>query len=102
MCVSSHPGAILIPTNPQHAILKLPWAKPRLQIGRGAHVSVKNDVVLTEKRVSNRHAIITLGLHAPNGSAETQSAVIEQLKEGEAEPEVWVEDLKSSNGTFVS
>lgn len=58
--------------------------------------------MLQEKRVSNRHAVITLGLHAPNGNATTQSAVIEQLKEGEAEPEVWIEDLKSSNGTFVS
>lgn len=61
----------------------------------------KNHVVLQEKRVSNVHCRITLGLQGVNGSG-TSYASVQAWKDGEGEPEVWIEDLKSSNGTFVS
>lgn len=85
-------GALLIPVNPQHRILKIPWTKSSLQIGRGPPGPTHNDVVLQEKRVSNKHCRISLGIEGENG----QSSV------GDDEPEVWIEDLRSSNGTFVS
>ena len=88
------PGAVFIPTNADHAILKIPWQKPSLQIGRGPLGISGNGVVLNEKRISNRHCRITLGL---NQSSEH----VQSWRDGEAEPEVWLEDLNSSNGTFV-
>jgi hypothetical protein len=72
-------GAILVPVNPQHRILKIPWSRP-----------TGNDVVIQEKRVSNRHCKLSLGLQGHGSSI------------GDGEPDVWIEDLKSSNGTFVS
>jgi serine/threonine/tyrosine protein kinase RAD53 len=90
----------LIPTNPDHSILKIPWARPYLQIGRGPQLLARNDVVLKEKRLSNTHCRITLGLQSENGSGTSMSA-IQSWKDGESEPEVWIEDLSSSNGTFV-
>lgn len=53
-----------------------------------------NDVLLTEKRISGTHCKITLGVqvHGPNGY---------DWKAGEEEPDVWIHDLDSSNGTFV-
>jgi hypothetical protein len=92
-------GAILIPINASHSILKIPWSKSSLQIGRGAHVQARNDVILAEKRVSNVHCRVTLGLQAGNS---TPASVIQVWKEGEGEPDVWLEDMNSSNGTFVS
>lgn len=67
-----------------------------------------NDAVLQEKRVSNRHCRIYLGLHGggtgggKGATSHAQAALVQALKDGEAEPEVWIEDMKSSNGTFVS
>ncbi|WWD22805.1 hypothetical protein CI109_107299 [Kwoniella shandongensis] len=91
--------AVFISTSADRGILKIPWSKPAIQIGRGPYGLSKNDVVLPEKRVSNIHCRFTLGLQGPNGSGSS-SATVQSWKDGEAEPEVWVEDLKSSNGTF--
>nr|XP_031862170.1 uncharacterized protein CI109_002584 [Kwoniella shandongensis]KAA5529242.1 hypothetical protein CI109_002584 [Kwoniella shandongensis] len=93
--------AVFISTSADRGILKIPWSKPAIQIGRGPYGLSKNDVVLPEKRVSNIHCRFTLGLQGPNGSGSS-SATVQSWKDGEAEPEVWVEDLKSSNGTFVN
>jgi pSer/pThr/pTyr-binding forkhead associated (FHA) protein len=84
-------GATLIPINPQHRILKIPWTRPTLQIGRGPPQPTGNDVVLLEKRVSNKHCRISLGIDGINGQGP-----------GDDEPDVWIEDLKSSNGSYVS
>lgn len=44
-----------------------------------------------------------LGLQkGSGGQTNGSSALVQALKDGESEPEVWLEDLKSSNGTFVS
>ena len=59
-----------------------------------------NDVVLSEKRISNRHCKITLGINS-EGSSETSRQTMQTWKDGEAEPDVWIEDMGSSNGTFV-
>lgn len=91
-------GAVFIPTSQDHSILKIPWTKSSLQIGRGPYAVAGNDMVLLEKRISNRHCRVTLGI--PEGNS-TQSP-LQSWKDGEGEPEVWVEDLGSSNGTFVS
>ncbi|WVQ93923.1 hypothetical protein IAU59_001001 [Kwoniella sp. CBS 9459] len=93
--------AVFIPTNAERDILKIPWSKPSIQMGRGPYVLSKNDVILQEKRISNIHCKITLGMQGPNGSGSS-SATVQSWKDGEAEPEVWIEDLKSSNGTFVN
>lgn len=61
-----------------------------MQMGRGPQNATGNDVVIQEKRVSNKHCRVTLGM---TGSREDI---------GDKEPDVWIEDLKSSNGTFVS
>jgi hypothetical protein len=63
--------------------LRIPWSKEYIQIGRGHKSISRNDIVLPEKRVSNVHCRIVLGAR-------------------DDEPDVWVEDRKSSNGTFVS
>lgn len=94
------PGAVLIPTNPDHSILKIPWSRPYLQIGRGPFNMARNDIVMREKRISNVHCRITLGLQGENGSGASSSTV-KSWKDGEGEPDVWVEDLGSSNGSFV-
>jgi serine/threonine/tyrosine protein kinase RAD53 len=96
-------GAILIPMNHQHHILKLPWSMPALQIGRGpAHLS-GNNVVLQERRISNRHCRLTLGWQGSSSSSSVaQLPTLQSWRDGEAEPQVWVEDMGSSNGTFVS
>ena len=83
-------GAILIPINPQHRILKVPWSRQSMQMGRGPQGPTGNDVMIQEKRVSNRHCKIILGLQGQGSSI------------GDGEPDVWIEDMKSSNGTFVS
>jgi len=90
-------GALFIPTNSVHPILKLPWAKSSLQLGRGPQVLTGNDFVLAEKRISNKHCRVTLGI--PNSNSA--SCPVQSWKDGEGEPEVWLEDLGSSNGTFV-
>jgi pSer/pThr/pTyr-binding forkhead associated (FHA) protein len=61
-----------------------------MQMGRGPAGPTGNDVVIQEKRVSNRHCKVMLGLTGTSTSV------------GDGEPDVWIEDLKSSNGTFVS
>lgn len=94
-------GAILIPTTSSHAIVKVSWAKSHFQIGRGHPSQSGNDLVLVEKRVSNKHCVITLGLSKGTGSSVSNDT-IQSWKDGEAEPEVWLEDLNSSNGTFVN
>ena len=63
-------------------LLRIPWSKPYIQIGRGHKSISRNDIVLPEKRVSNIHCRIVLG-------------------ECDGEPDVWIEDKNSSNGTFV-
>ncbi|WVF66302.1 hypothetical protein IAT40_001042 [Kwoniella sp. CBS 6097] len=93
--------AVFIPTKAERDILKIPWSKSFIQMGRGPYVLSKNDVILQEKRISNIHCKITLGMQGPNGSGSS-SATVQSWKDGEAEPEVWIEDLKSSNGTFVN
>lgn len=97
-------GALFIPTNPHHAILKVPWTKHVLQIGRGGHAEVGNDVVLAEKRVSNRHCRISLGLKELREQrfGMSEEDILEELHEREEAPDVWIEDMRSSNGTFVS
>ncbi|ORY22963.1 kinase-like domain-containing protein [Naematelia encephala] len=92
--------AILIPTNSSHSILKIPWTRASLQLGRGPPGMTKNDVMLHERRVSNVHCRFTLGLQSE--SRGTSMEAIHSWKEEGAEPEVWLEDLKSSNGTFVN
>lgn len=94
-------GAVFIPTNPIHSILKVPWSRPSLRIGRGAPPLAANDVVLHEKRVSNTHCRITLGVQAADG-LEGSSTSAESWQARDAAPDVWIEDLNSSNGTFVS
>jgi|MGYP002717757519 serine/threonine/tyrosine protein kinase RAD53 len=79
-------------------MLKIPWSKSSLQIGRGPQSVAGNDQVLEEKRISNRHCRFTLGIPTGNSS----QSLIQAWKDGEGEPEVWLEDLASSNGTFVS
>ncbi|ORX34954.1 kinase-like domain-containing protein [Kockovaella imperatae] len=93
--------ATFIPTNPAHSILKIPWTKSQLQIGRGPVGHSHNDVVLAEKRVSNRHCRITLGIQE-EGSSDLSRYTMQAWKDGESEPDVWIEDLKSSNGTYVN
>jgi len=59
-------------------------------------------VVLNEKRVSNRHCKITLGFENALGEGSSGSRYGMGIgREADAEPEVWIEDLGSSNGTFV-
>ncbi|KAL1407164.1 hypothetical protein Q8F55_006578 [Vanrija albida] len=89
--------AVLIPTNSKHAILKLPWSKPSIQVGRGGP-PVANDVVLREKRVSNKHCRFVLG--TPNGLKD--EAAVDSFRNSDEDPPVWVVDLGSSNGTFVN
>lgn len=88
--IADDSGAILIPINPQHRILKVPWNRQSMQMGRGPQGPTGNDVVIQEKRVSNRHCRISLGMQGQGSSI------------GDGEPDVWIEDMKSSNGTFVS
>ncbi|WVN85958.1 uncharacterized protein L203_101116 [Cryptococcus depauperatus CBS 7841] len=93
--------AIFISTHSDRDILKVPWSKPFVQLGRGPHALTRNDVILAEKRVSNIHCRFTLGIQSATGS-ELSAETTQAWKDGEREPEVWVEDLKSSNGTFVN
>ncbi|WVQ82632.1 hypothetical protein IAT38_004764 [Cryptococcus sp. DSM 104549] len=79
--------AVFISTHADRSILKIPWTKAFIQIGRGPLPLSKNDVILPEKRVSNTHCRFTLGVHGPNGSG-TSGATIQAWKDGEAEPEV--------------
>lgn len=92
-------GAIFISTHSDRGILKVPWSKPYIQLGRGPY-TLGNDVILPEKRVSNTHCRFTLGMQNAK-NLEPSNDTARAWKEGEGEPEVWVEDLKSSNGTFV-
>lgn len=92
-------GAIFISTHSDRGILKVPWSKPYIQLGRGPY-TLGNDVILPEKRVSNTHCRFTLGMQGTK-NLELANDITKAWKEGEGEPEVWVEDLKSSNGTFV-
>ncbi|KIR31834.1 CAMK protein kinase, partial [Cryptococcus deuterogattii MMRL2647] len=92
--------AIFISTHSDRGILKVPWSKPYIQLGRGPS-TLGNDVILPEKRVSNKHCRFTLGMQGAK-NLELSNDTIRAWKEGEGEPEVWVEDLKSSNGTFVN
>ncbi|BEI90384.1 uncharacterized protein CcaverHIS019_0304540 [Cutaneotrichosporon cavernicola] len=96
--------ALFIPMNSKHSILKLPWSKTVIQIGRGQIANVGNDVVLEEKRVSNRHCRISLGVKELKVSRMdmTEEDILEELLGREEAPDVWIEDLKSSNGTFVN
>ena len=87
----------MIPINARHSILKIPWTKSALQIGRGPYVPSGNDVELKEKRISNIHCRIVL---AP-ARTELQVEAIQWWRDSELEPEVWLEDLNSSNGCFV-
>lgn len=93
-------GAIFISTHSDRGILKVPWSKPYIQLGRGPS-TLGNDVILPEKRVSNTHCRFTLGMQGAKNSELSNDTTTRAWKEGEGEPEVWVEDLKSSNGTFV-
>ncbi|WVW81634.1 hypothetical protein I302_103629 [Kwoniella bestiolae CBS 10118] len=93
--------AVFIPTQSERDILKIPWSKASIQLGRGPRVLSKNDVILPEKRISNIHCKITLGIQGPNGSGSSLPT-IQSWKDGEGDPEVWIEDLKSSNGTFLN
>lgn len=97
-------GALFIPTNTSHSILKVPWTKHVLQIGRGGHAEVGNDVVLAEKRVSNRHCRISLGIKELKEAriGMTEEDILDDLHSREEEPQVWLQDMQSSNGTFVS
>jgi pSer/pThr/pTyr-binding forkhead associated (FHA) protein len=61
-----------------------------MQFGRAP--GADNDVLLGEKRISGRHCKITLGI---NPGAH-------DWKAGEDEPDAWIHDLNSSNGTFAS
>ncbi|KAE8538264.1 hypothetical protein D1P53_005604 [Cryptococcus gattii VGV] len=92
--------AIFISTHSDRGILKVPWSKPYIQLGRGPS-TLGNDVILPEKRVSNTHCRFTLGMQGAK-NLELSNDATRAWKEGEGEPEVWVEDLKSSNGTFVN
>ncbi|OWT40182.1 CAMK/RAD53 protein kinase [Cryptococcus neoformans Bt1] len=92
--------AIFISTHSDRGILKVPWSKPYIQLGRGPY-TLGNDVILPEKRVSNTHCRFTLGMQGTK-NLELANDITKAWKEGEGEPEVWVEDLKSSNGTFVN
>ncbi len=80
-------------------------------------------MVLNEKRVSNRHCRVTLGLPGVEPGANLANAIatsgnqisgngagmgpgsmamaVNAARDSEAEPNVWIEDLGSSNGTFV-
>lgn len=97
-------GAIFIPTTAEHRIIKIAWTKQFLQIGRRPNISgdpsPKNDVVLTEKRISNMHCRFTLGLSTASNGAT--ASMIQTWRDGEGDPDVWIEDLESSNGTYVS
>ncbi|TYJ58676.1 hypothetical protein B9479_000512 [Cryptococcus floricola] len=93
--------AIFIPTTADRQILKIPWSKPFIQIGRGPQSLSKNDIVLSEKRVSNKHCRLTLGMPGKSGGPSV-NPLYQMWMNGEKEPEVWIEDLKSSNGTFVN
>ncbi|WVQ73992.1 hypothetical protein IAR50_003573 [Cryptococcus sp. DSM 104548] len=93
--------AIFIPTTADRQILKVPWSKPFIQIGRGPQALSKNDIVLPEKRVSNRHCRLTLGMPGKSGGPSV-NPLYQMWTNGEKEPEVWIEDLASSNGTFVN
>ncbi|KAK4687813.1 ser/thr/tyr protein kinase RAD53, partial [Tremellales sp. Uapishka_1] len=94
--------ATFIPINPTHSILKIPWSLPRMQVGRAParYNGVRNDVVILEKRISNVHCTITLGNPSASGFQESQLAVL--ARDSDNEPEVWVKDLGSSNGTYVN
>ncbi len=54
--------------------------------------------------MSNRHCRISLGIKELKGSrmGMTEHDILDELRSREEAPDVWIEDLKSSNGTFVS
>ncbi|KLT41616.1 Pkinase-domain-containing protein [Cutaneotrichosporon oleaginosum] len=92
--------AVFIPINSDHSIIKLSWSKTLLKIGR--HPA--SDVHLKEKRVSNNHCTISLGIKelksARMGMGEDD--LLHELRFREEAPDVWLEDSGSSNGTFVN
>jgi hypothetical protein len=102
-------GALFTPCSPSLPTLKLHWpssAHPsdsvdpfgtaplgsngEVRIGRGPFPRM-NDIVLTQKRISNRHCRIYRVDQKPG-----------DWRGGGAEPVVYIEDLNSSNGTWVS
>jgi serine/threonine/tyrosine protein kinase RAD53 len=61
-----------------------------VRIGRGPYPRM-NDIVLAQKRISNRHCRIYRMDQRPG-----------DWRGGGAEPVVYIEDLNSSNGTWVN
>lgn len=96
---NSLPGAILVPSNPKHTMLKIPWSRSYVQIGRG---DPENTVTLKEKRVSNKHCVISPMLPREPRDTADRERMLDQLRNSEAAPEVFIEDKNSSNGTYVS
>ncbi|GHJ88647.1 hypothetical protein NliqN6_5049 [Naganishia liquefaciens] len=101
--------ALFTPCSPSLPTLKLHWpsstypSDPRdpvgtaplgsngeVRIGRGPFPKM-NDIVLTQKRISNRHCRIFRVDQRPG-----------DWRDGGAEPVVYIEDLNSSNGTWVN
>lgn len=59
-------------------------------------------MVLSERRISNQHCRVTLGWQrSTSSSSNAQLPTVQSWKDGDGEPQVWLEDLGSSNGTFV-
>ncbi|KAJ9123983.1 hypothetical protein QFC22_000774 [Naganishia vaughanmartiniae] len=101
--------AVFTPCSPSLPTLKLHWPTPgfpsdqrdiqgtaplgsngEVRIGRGPYPRM-NDIVLVQKRISNRHCRIYRMDQKPG-----------DWRGGGAEPVVYIEDLNSSNGTWVN
>ncbi|KAJ9097700.1 hypothetical protein QFC21_004737 [Naganishia friedmannii] len=101
--------AVFTPCSPSLPTLKLYWPTPgypsdpqdiqgmaplgsngEVRIGRGPYPRM-NDIVLVQKRISNRHCRIYRMDQKPG-----------DWRGGGAEPVVYIEDLNSSNGTWVN